>query len=379
MIDSPQELDAMKKKSPELREINQCLTPNRFAWGQLSERVLSPRLLRVVIAVFAISLPTLPQAIGQENTRRDAATWVQPRTPDGQPDLQGVWTNTTLTPLERPSEFADKAFLTPKEAEEYTKRTLEKSNKDLQQENTDYNELWTERATSIADGRRTSLIIDPPNGRIPSLTPEAQKSESERAEFQRQHPADGPESLDLSTRCIMRLDTSANHSARPVAGIPMLPDNYDSNTQIVQGPGYVVILQERIHDARVVPLDGAPHLPPSIRSYLGDPRGHWEGNTLVVDSTNFTEKYNFKGSGRNLHLVERFTRIDAKTISYEFTMDDPGVFTKPWTAQIPLRMTEGPLYEYACHEGNYGLAGTLAGARAEEEKASKQAVKSSTK
>lgn len=321
-------------------------------------------------APIAAQVPAAAKA--SESAPRKA--WVQPRTPDGQPDLQGVWTNVTLTPLERPAEFAGKPVLTAKEAEEYAKKSMKQLNHDNANVRIGYNEFWAEHGTTIADGARTSLIVDPPDGLVPPLTAEARKKEEARARYMLQHPADGPESLDLSARCIMRLDTSINHHADR-SGVPMLPDGYNSNFQIVQTAGYVAIRHERIHDVRVIPLDGRPHVPSSVRSYLGDPRGHWEGNTLVVDSTNFTDKYNFRGSGFNLHLTERFTRVDANTINYEFTMDDPTTFTKPWTALIPMKATQDLIYEYACHEGNYSMTDSLAGARLEEKKAADAAAK----
>ena len=293
--------------------------------------------------------------------------WTMPRMADGHPDLQGVWTTTTLTPLERPAEFGDKAFLTAAEAAEYEKRMAEYEKHELGSKGRDgdlvpYNDFWTERNNKIVGSRRTSLIVDPPNGKIPPLTPEAKRNVEARAKYLKEHPLDGPEDLDLSMRCITR-------------GLPQLPAAYNNNHQIVQAPGYVAILSERIHDARVIPLDGRPHLPPSIRAYMGDSRGRWEGDTLVVDTTNFTEKYSFRGSDRNLHLTERFTRIDADTINYEFTIDDPTAFTKPWTAQLPLQAINSLVYEYACHEGNYGMSGALKGARVEEKRAAEAAAK----
>jgi hypothetical protein len=276
--------------------------------------------------------------------------------------------------LERPAEFAGKPFLTAKEAAAYTARARDQLDHDKAKVRIGYNEFWSEHGTSIADGARTSLIVDPPDGLVPPLTPDAQKREEARAKYMLAHPADGPESLDLSARCIMRLDTSINHHADR-SGVPMLPDGYNSNFQIVQTANYVAIRHERIHDVRVIPLDGRPHLPSSIRSYLGDPRGHWEGDTLVVDSTNFTSKYNFRGSGVNLHLIERFTRVDADTIRYVFTMDDPTTFTRQWTAEIPMKATQDLIYEYACHEGNYSMTDSLAGARLQEKKAAEASKK----
>jgi hypothetical protein len=203
---------------------------------------------------------------------------------------------------------------------------------------------------------RTSLIIDPPDGRIPALTPDGQKRAAAHAEAQRLHPADGPEDRPLTDRCILW----------PVAGPPMIPGGYNNNYQIVQGPGYVMIVVEMIHDVRIIPTDGRPHLPSTIRQWMGDPRGHWEGDTLVVDTTNFTGKTTFRGSGENLHLVEHFTRTAPGQLMYEFTVNDPESFTKPWTAQIPMARAEGPLVEYACHEGNYAMEGILRGARKQE-------------
>jgi hypothetical protein len=304
-----------------------------------------------------------------------AAKWTPPRTPDGRPDLQGIWSSSTLTPLERPVELAGKPVLTPAEAAAYEKQLIERGNRDIRGESADvdvagaYNELWFDRGKKVVGSRRTSLIVDPPDGRVPSLTPEAQKKVDAARAYARLHPADGPEDRPLAERCMLW----------PTAGPPMLPGPYNNNYQIVQAPGYVVILVEMIHDARIIPIDGRPHLPQSIRQWLGDPRGHWEGNTLVVETANFTDKTSdvgaglrgttFRGSDDRLRLIERFTRVDPDTILYQFTVDDPTAFTKQWTAQIPMTKIPGPFLEYACHEGNYAMRGVLAGARAEEKKA----------
>jgi hypothetical protein len=202
------------------------------------------------------------------------------------------------------------------------------------------------------------LIIDPPDGKIPALTPEAQKRQADLAEYRRQHPGDGPEDFSLANRCILWA----------TAGPPMLPGAYNNNYQIVQAPGYVAILVEMIHDARIIPTDGGPHLPSGVHQWLGDSRGHWEGDTLVVETTNFNNKTNFRGASEKMKLTERFKRIDANTISYEFTVNDPSSFTKPWTAQIPMNKTTDSVLEYACHEGNYAMEGMLKGLRAEEKK-----------
>ena len=321
------------------------------------------RLQRIaaLAAIAVASLASIPAA-GQTRTK----TWTAPRTPDGHPDLQGTWTNVTITPLERPADLAGKAFLTEAEAAEYEKQTVARNNVDNRANLTPaadvglaYNDFWYDRGTKVIGTRRTSLVIAPPDGRIPAMLPEAQTKMQATFAETRLHPADGPESRSLPERCLLW----------PTAGPPMLPSFYNNNYQIVQGPGYVAILVEMIHDVRIIPTDGSPHLPKSIRQWMGDPRGHWEGDTLVVDTTNFTDKSRFRGTGENLHLIERFKRTDANTILYEFTVDDPTTFTKPWTAQIPMSKGEGPVFEYACHEGNYAMADMLRGARADEKKA----------
>ncbi len=306
------------------------------------------------------------------NMRAAGKTWTAPRTPDGQPDLQGIWTNATITPLERPKELAGKEFFTEQEAAEYEKRVLQDSNKDRRDGAAEedvaraYNDAWWDRGTKVVPTRRTSMVVDPPDGRVPPLTPEAQKAAADRAKVQQRLP-EGPEDRGLPERCILW----------PTAGPPMLPSAYNNNYQILQTPGYVVILSEMIHDVRIFPLDGRPHVGQNMRQWLGDSRGHWEGNTLVVDTTNFTDKTHLRGSDRNLHLVERFTRVDPVTILYEFTVDDPTAFTKPWTGEAPMTRTPGPIYEYACHEGNYGMTNMLSGARAQEKAAEEAARKGS--
>jgi hypothetical protein len=290
-----------------------------------------------------------------------ANNWHIPQTAGGQPDLQGIWTNATITPLERPKELAGKEFFTRAEAAEYEKRMLEESNKDRRDGSPEadvgraYNDSWWDRGTKVVSTRRTSIVVDPPDGRVPPLTAEAQRAVSARAAVL-QRPAGGPEDRGLPERCILW----------PTAGPPMLSSAYNNNYQILQTPRYVVIFIEMIHDVRIIPLDGRPHLAGNIRQWLGDPRGHWEGNTLIVDSTNFTHKNPFRGSDRNLHLIERFTPIDPNTILYRFTVDDPTAFSSTWTGEVPMTRAPGPIYEYACHEGNYSMTNILTGARAEE-------------
>ena len=316
---------------------------------------MNPRLL--ILFGVTVILSLCPFHTSGQQPRK---TWKVPRTLDNQPDLQGIWTNATVTPLERPLESAGKAFFTPAEAAAFEKQMRERNNGDRRDANSDadlavgYNDFWWDRGTKVVSTLRTSLIVDPPDGRIPPLTADAQKRAAARAEARRQHPADGPEDLSLADRCI----------ARP--GPPMIPAGYNNNHRIVQSAGYVVIFSEMMHDARIVPLDRWPHLPGGVRQLFGDPRGRWEGDTLVVETTNFTDKTNFRGAGENLHLVERFTRSDEDTLLYQFTIDDPQSFEKPWSGEIPMKKAPGPIFEYACHEGNYSLVNTLTAARAED-------------
>jgi hypothetical protein len=284
----------------------------------------------------------------------------QTRTSKNQRDLEGIWTNGTITPLERPREFSEKEFFTLEEAAQYEKQVRERNHGDRRDANseadlaTGYNDFWWDRGTKVVSTRRTSLIVDPPDGRIPPLTPDAQKRAAARAEARRLHPADGPEDMTLADRCI----------ARP--GPPMVPAGYNNNHRIVQTADYVVIFSEMMHDARIIPLDGRPHLPRNVRQWFGDSRGHWESNTLVVETTNFTDKTNFRGAGDNMRLIERFTRVDPDTLLYQFTVNDPQSFERPWSAEIPMKRSEGPIFEYACHEGNYSMVNSLTAVRAEE-------------
>ena len=233
-----------------------------------------------------------------------------------------------------------------------------------------YNEFWDEPGTKSVSTRRSSLIIDPPNGKIPPLTATAQKVIAERAASKSGHTFDGPEYRPLNERCIWRSST----------GPPIFPVGYNNNYRIVQAPGYVVILSEMIHDARIIPLDGRPHLPSNIGQYLGDSRGHWEGNTLVVETTNFNDQTKMEfgrppfGSIRGIgdaRVIERFSRTAADMVMYEFTIGDPTTYTKPWTVQTPWVKTDGPIFEYACHEGNHAVENVLTGARAAEDAAHK--------
>ncbi len=293
--------------------------------------------------------------------------WTPPRTPDGQPDLQGIWINATITPFERPTSLGDKAFLTEAEAEAIERQATTRREEDAPPRPGDvgsYNQFWFDSGDRIVSTRRTSLVIDPPDGRVP-LRPEAEAAR----EYNSAHEGDSYEFMSVWDRCITR-------------GAPagMFPAGYNNAYQIVQAPGYVAIHYEMIHDARIIPIDGRPHVPGNVRLWNGDPRGRWEGNTLVVDTTN----YNNRGwiatqaaAGRikgvpqteSLHVVERFRSIDANTIDYEATIDDPKMFTRPWTVSIPLHRDPAyRIYEYACHEGNRSVENVLRGARTLEKK-----------
>jgi len=338
----------------------------------MPQRLVARPLLRALnlLAAAMVTAVLVPRpAISQTGKSKaaPAKSYAVPRTPDGQPDMQGVWSNAVLTPLERPAELKDKEFFTQEEAAAYIKRTIEQGNKDRRDGSGTvdvdraYNDFWWDRGTNIVKTLRTSLITDPPDGRLPALTPAAQKRAAQVKEARRLHPADGPEDRPLAERCLV-LNS---------AGPPMSPSAYNNNYQVVQTAKTFVVWNEMIHDARVIPLDGRPHVPSSIRLWMGDSRGRWEGDTLVVDTTNFTGRTPFRGSGENLHLTERFTRMDAETLLYQYTVDDPESFTRPWTAAIPSVHTTGPILEYACNEGNYGMSGLLSAARAEEKKSSK--------
>jgi hypothetical protein len=293
--------------------------------------------------------------------------WTVPRTPFGQPDLQGIWSNATITPFERPEELAGKEFFTEQEAAEYEKTVVRENNRDRRGSDAEadlkgaYNEFWFDRGIKVVPTGRTSLVVDPSDGRVPSLSPAAQTAAAAREKIARR-PPEGPEDLPPLVRCLVWPTVA-----------PMLPTAYNNNYQILQGPGYVAILSEMIHDIRIIPLDGRPHLAANIRQWLGDSLGRWHGNTLIVDTTNFTDKTNVSGSDENLHLVERFTRTGENTILYEFTVDDPTAFTRVWKGEVPLTKAPGPIYEYACHEGNYSMESILKGARAQEKAAAEAA------
>jgi len=341
----------------------------------------------VVALVSALVLMIVPAA-GQTTAASKAktaavkGTWTPSRTPDGQPDLQGVWTNNSVTPLQRPKELAGKEYYTEAELAGVQKQQQERLALDDQEGEPAANHSGVEGApaetvhydhaqfgldwlqTRVAWNLRTSLIVGP-EGTIPPLTPAARDRIASRQAKEKGHELDGPENRPLGARCL----------ARNNVGPPLLPTRYNSNLQIVQGRGYVAIEAEEIHDVRIIPTDGRPHIDKNIRQWYGDSVGHWEGDTLVVDTSNFTDLTPFPGA-QNLHVVERIRRADEDTILYQFTVEDPGMWTKPWSGEVPIKKIQGQLYEYACHEANYGLANTLRGARvAEADAAAKKATK----
>jgi len=327
----------------------------------------------LIAIVWLAGLPAAGQAPAPAaRTNRTAAKAYSPaRTADGQPDLQGFWTNSTYTPLERPNNVT-KEFYTNEEAVEVEKRAAERESEQTEpgtiaDVHYDFTQFALDRNQSaLARNLRTSMIVDPSNGRLPALTAEGQRRAAERAEMaKRVGRWDSAQSNDLDDRCIIMA----------VAGPPMMPSGYNSNYQIVQAPGYVMILVEMIHDVRIIPLDGRPHVPRNVLQWMGDSRGHWEGDSLVVETTNFNGKHPLRGSSESMRVTERFTRVAADQILYKFTVEDEKTWARPWSAELPLRTTKGPLFEHACHEGNYGLYNTLVGARLEEKKAAEEAAK----
>jgi len=337
------------------------------------------RLRWVALATIVAVVWSAPLQAGSGAVQA-AETWTPARTAAGRPDLQGVWAHNVATPLQRPRELAGRETLSEEELrkiQETAARLFASGSGDAAFGDVDfltaladlkdfvspegatgnYNQFWlVEREFD----RRTSLVIDPPNGLVPPVTLEA-RARFYKIRAVRQRPAQGPEDRLLSERCIS-------------AGVPRFEGGNNSYTQIFQASEYVVILMEMIHDARIIPMDGRSHLSENIRQWHGDPRGRWEGDTLVVDTTNYSPQSGFVGSTESLHLVERFTRVSPDTLRYEVTLDDAATWIRPWTAMIPLKRTDDVIFEYACHEGNYSMVGILAGARAEE-KAAEEAWK----
>jgi hypothetical protein len=327
--------------------------------------------LRVALAVASALLVALSIVSAHPQAQGSASSGATPRTPWGDPDIQGLFTTDDElgVPFERPEQFAGRDAVNDKEFADRQAQAARQAENDAEEfvapraggrggDGTGPPAHWLERGKP---SRRTSIVIDPPDGRIPYVNDEARKRNAiaVNSRTSGNGPFDSPKSLDLYDRCITR-------------GLPhvIFPTIYNNTSQIVQGPGFVAIRYEMIHDARVIPLDSRPQLSSTIRQYFGDSRGHWEGDTLVVDVTNFpTHMVNYRGAGANLHLIERFRRVDAKTVRYEVTVSDPATFAKPWTAMLNLRASTQPdVFEYACHEGNYAMRNILSGARAAERK-----------
>ena len=353
-----------------------------------------------LMAALALSITACSEA-KQDTEAKPAeskknAGYEAPRNSQGQPSLQGIWDFRTLTPLERPKAFGEKAVFTAEEQAAFRAQAVDATDVDKLREKTAetdaatdiegaYNNFWMDYGTTMNEDRRTSLIIEPSNGRLPKLTDEAiARMKQDRklippvrnivsigiANFS---PA-GPETLGLSERCLLSFN----------AGPPLIPSAYNNNLRIIQTPKHVVIFTEMIHDARIVAIDDSAHLPAEMTKWTGDSRGHWEGNTLIVETTNFTGKTptfqlplnlnepelnGVVGTGEQFTLIERFTRTSDSRIDYEYTVNDTSTFTKPFTASIPLKATDGQMFEYACHEGNHGAAGMLSGARQAEKEA----------
>jgi len=316
-------------------------------------------------ACLAVAAAVAAQPTPQTSSR--AGSWTTAKTWDGQPDLSGDWTNDTYTPLERPAELAGKEFFTPEEAEAFVKSRIDRLNAQSKTDIHYDDAIWQAENYAKIANRRTSIIIEPRDGKLPPLTPLAQSRLAEQRVAQRAaRPSGRAQSRSLGERCISWGNV----------GPPMMPPTYNANLQIMQTRGLVLIRHEMMHDARMIYLDGRPHPPPSVQWMAGHSVGHWEGRTLVVDTTNFTSLTNFRGSPQNtrqdifaserLHVVERFARTGADTIHYSFTVEDSDTWTAPWSGEMEIRRTGDAIYEYACHEGNYGLANILSAAQTAE-------------
>ena len=350
-------------------------------------RVASLKVFVVLLAAISLAGVTLA---GQTVAPKDGKVSAPARNPDGHPDLSGIWEHNAATPLERPDELAGRATLTDDEVAQLKAKAAElfggdgdaafgdsvylaalhnilgkeKGFKSRDVGTGDYNSFWV---TGRWFERRTSLVTDPPTGKLPPVTAEAQKRQAVAAERRKAHPFDGPEDIALGERCI-------------TGSVPMLGAGYNNYYQIVQSPTHVALNMEMRHDTRMIPITNRPHLPSSVRLWLGDPIGRWEGDTFVVDTTNFRSDspVGRGGGSEKMHLVERFNRINADTLKYEVTVDDPGTWTKPWTAVLFMKNTKDEIYEYACHEGNEAMYGTLNGTRVQEKNAREKAAKSTS-
>jgi hypothetical protein len=327
------------------------------------------RLLAAALALAALITPSRAAT-----PAKDSKSWTPPRTPDGHPDLQGYWTNGTYIPLERPKELGDKEFYTEAEALAFEKKKVAEEHSQAADDIHYDNVIWQgDKWAKGAANLRTSIVFDPPDGHLPPLSAEGEKRAAELKAAARDREASvSAESRSLGERCV----------TWGADGPPMLGSTYNANYQILQAGDSVVILTEMIHSARTILMDGRPHVAANIHELGGDSRGRWEGDTLVVDTTNFNDETNFRGppatarqdifSSSQLHVTERFTRVSDDTIVYRFTVEDPGTWTRPWSGETLMRKAKGPIFEYACHEGNYGLTDILEGARRAEAKAAKK-------
>jgi hypothetical protein len=330
---------------------------------QTSKRVTFATLFAAACALTPAALAAQAAPSAKATSSKSAGkSWTAPKALDGHPDLQGIWDFKTLTPMERPAEFADKATLTETEAAEWAKKARQgrvvddkgvKEGGAAADLGRSYNDFWRDFGTAALT--RTSLIIDPPNGKMPSLTAEAQKRVRRGPRI-----TENPEEVGVAARCLLGFNV----------GPPMFPGNYNNYMQLVQTRDYVMIQTEMVHDARSIPLDGRPFT--NIRQWKGESRGHWEGETLVVETKNFLAETAFPRSSANLHLIERFSLSGPNALLYQFTVDDPTTWTKPWTAELPMTRTQEQIYEFACHEGNEAMVGVLKGARTEEKKGAAQ-------
>ena len=335
--------------------------------------VASLGVLLVATAVMVVATRSIAgQAPASAAKPAAAKKWTVPRTPDGQPDLQGFWTNSTYVPLERPKNVT-KDLYTEQEFAAVVKEAAARESEQTEPGTVadvhyDFTQFGLDRSQSaFVRNLRTSLIVDPPNGKLPPVSAEGQKRAADRAAERKRMGAttDAVQNMPVGSRCLIMAGS----------GPPMMTPGYNTNYQIVQGAGYVMILVEMIHDARIIPIDSRAPLPENVRQWMGDSRGHWEGDTLVIETTNLNGKNPFRGSSEHMRVVERLTRVDASTLGYRFTVDDPATWAAPWTAEAPMTKSVGPIFEHACHEGNYGVRNTLAGARAEEKRAAEAAAK----
>lgn len=337
--------------------------------------MLSVTIATVAVAGAGLVMPSVAQS-------QNAAAGGAPRTAWGQPDLQGVWDFRTITPMERPEALADQEFLSAEDVADLeqgiadrdarlaarpAQRTVPTNSVDRGVDGApgSYNQFWMDRGTRVIGTRRTSLVVDPPNGRIPPMTPAGEQRRAAEREYVRDHPADSWVDRSIYERCILGFNS----------GPPIEPRAYNNHMQVFQTRDHVVIFNEMVHDARIIPLALRDPLPDHLRQWMGDSRGRWEGDTLVIETSNLDRLNSFtwrQGATQDMQLVERFTRVDDGTLLYEFTVEDPATWTRPWSVEVPMARSLDQVWEFACHEGNYGMDGILAGHRADERAAASE-------